>query len=239
MKKFFFPPTLLLFLVLLLAQTVLSFGTPLAVLGMTVSEVLGFVILRLFQMAGFLLLLFTLGAAIGALQDGKRARAYLFLLSAVAAHFIGAILGLFWQAYFFRQSITASELSLLLGSIMDSSILPLFISLFLAHALYLKEPMKDTPKGYRDYASPTIRSALLVSLLIFAYRFIGQIVETVQFISDALGFTFLKPAERLMLFLDYIPILLGSFLGYFVLLLARRLYLRLTRAEKKEQKEAL
>ena len=232
MKKHVFPPVLLLFLALLLVQILLSFGTTLAVYSMLISEVFAFIVLRLFQMAGFLLLLFTLGAAIGALQEGKRGRAYGFLIAAVITHFIGAILGLFWQALFLHQAISATELSLLLGSIMDSSILPLFISLFLAHAIYLREPMKDTPKGYRDYASPTIRAALLVSGVIFAYRLIGQVIETVQFINDALGFTFIKPAERLMLFLDYIPVLLASFLGYLVLLLARKLYFTITKSEQ-------
>ena len=221
-------PTLLLFLALLAAQIVLSFGTTLALLGMLLDELFGFFVLRLFQMAGFLLLLFTLGASIGALQDGHRARAYVFLLAAVVAHLFGAILGLIWQAVFFYQAITAAELSLLLGSIMDSSILPLFVTLILAHMIYLQEPMKDTPKNWRDLTSPTIRAALLISGLIFAYRLIGQIVESVQFVRDALGFTFLKPAEKAILFLDYIPLLLASFLGYFVLLYARKLYFGFT-----------
>ena len=221
-------PTLLLFLALLAAQIVLSFGTTLALLGMLLDELFGFFVLRLFQMAGFLLLLLTLGASIGALQDGHRARAYVFLLVAVVAHLFGAILGLIWQAVFFYQAITAAELSLLLGSIMDSSILPLFVTLILAHMIYLQEPMKDTPKNWRDLTSPTIRAALLISGLIFAYRLIGQIVESVQFVKDALGFTFLKPAEKAILFLDYIPLLLASFLGYFVLLYARKLYFGFT-----------
>ena len=221
-------PTLLLFLALLAAQIVLSFGTTLALLGMLLDELFGFFVLRLFQIAGFLLLLFTLGASIGALQDGHRARAYVFLLAAVVAHLFGAILGLIWQAVFFYQAITAAELSLLLGSIMDSSILPLFVTLILAHTIYLQEPMKDTPKNWRDLTSPTIRAALLISGLIFAYRLIGQIVESVQFVRDALGFTFLKPAEKAILFLDYIPLLLASFLGYFVLLYARTLYFGFT-----------
>ena len=225
MKKHI-PPTLLLFLALLLAQILLSFGTTLAVYAMLISDVVGFLVLRLFQLAGFLLLLFTLGAAIGALQDGRRVRAYSFLTVAVIAHLIGAILGLIWQAVFFRQAISAVELSLLLGSIMDSSILPLFVSLIIAHAVHLREPMQDMPKGYRDFASPTVRSALLVSAVILAYRLIGQIIESVQFVRDALGFTFLRPAEKLMLFLDYIPVLLGSVLGYFILLYARRLYFK-------------
>ena len=221
-------PTLLLFLALLAAQIVLSFGTTLALLGMLLDELFGFFVLRLFQIAGFLLLLFTLGSSIGALQDGHRARAYAFLLAAVVAHLFGAILGLIWQAVFFYQAITAAELSLLLGSIMDSSILPLFVTLILAHMIYLQEPMKDTPKNWRDLTSPTIRAALLISGLIFAYRLIGQIVESVQFVRDALGFTFLKPAEKAILFLDYIPLLLASFLGYFVLLYARKLYFGFT-----------
>lgn len=227
MKKFL-PPSLLLFLFLLVAQILLSFGTSLALLGMVVSDLLGFAILRLFQMAGFLLLLFTLGAAVGAIQDGHRARAYSFLLLAVLAHFIGAILGLTWQAVFFYQAISAAELSLLLGSIMDSSILPLFVSLILAHLIYLPEPKKDTPKGYLDRSSATVRAAILISALIFAYRLIGQIIESIQFVSDALSFTFLKPAEKAMLFLDYIPVFLASFLGYFLIFYARGLYFRFT-----------
>lgn len=232
MKKHI-PPTLLLFLALLLAQVVLSFGTTLAILAMAVNEIFGFLVLRLFQMAGFLLLLFTLGAAVGALQNGRRAQAYLFLLVAVVAHLIGAILGLLWQAVFFYQAISDTELSLLLGSIMDSSILPLFISLILAHAIFLREPMQDTPKGRCDRTSSTVRAAMLISSLIFAYRLIGQIVESVQFVNDALGFTFLKPAEKAMLILDYIPVLLASFLGYFLLLYARELYFRITASTKK------
>ena len=226
-------PVLLLFLALLLAQILLSFGTSLAILAMTVNDIFGFLVLRVFQMAGFLLLLFTLGAAIGALQDGRRARAYLFLLAAVAAHLIGAILGLVWQAVFFYLPISDAELSLLLGSIMDSSILPLFVSLILAHAIYLREPMKDHPKSWRDHASGVVRAAILISSLIFAYRLVGQIMETVQFIDDALGFTFLRPAEKAILFLDYIPVFLASLLGYFLLLYARGLYFRITAGAKK------
>ena len=84
----------------------------------------------------------------------------------------------------------------------------------------------DTPSGYLDYSSSTVRSAILISALIFAYRLIGQIVESIQFVSDALGFTFLKPAEKAMLFLDYIPVFLASFLGYFLIFFARNLYFR-------------
>lgn len=225
MKKLF-PPTLVLFLALLAAQIVLSFGTTLAVYATLLSSFFGYVVLRIFQTAGFLLLLFTLGASIGALQDGKRARAYLFLLSAVTAHFFGAILALFWQALFLRQGISAEQLSLLLGSIMDSSILPLFISLFLVHAVYLRAPMQDTPKGWRDLTSTTVRAAILVSSVIFVYRLIGQIRESIESIEHIGGYIFLKPAEKATLFLDYIPILLASFLGYFVLLFAKKLYCR-------------
>lgn len=231
MKKLL-PPSLLLFLFLLLTQIVLSFGTSLALLGMVVSDLLGFVILRLFQMVGFLLLLFTLGAAVGAIQDGHRARAYSFLILAVVAHFIGAILGLMWQAVFFYQAISAAELSLLLGSILDSSVLPLFASLIVAQLLYLTEPKRDTPKGYLDRSSSTVRAAIAISALIFAYRLIGQIIESVQFVRDALGFTFLRPAEKAMLFLDYIPVFLASFLGYFLIFYARNLYFRIVGEEK-------
>ena len=226
MKKNALPLPFLLFLALLAAQIVLSFGTTLALLGMLWHDVFGFVILRLFQTAGFLLLLFTLGTAIGALQDGKQARAYFFLIAAVAAHFFGAILSLFWQALFFYQAISAAELSLLLGSIMDSSILPLFISLILAHAIYLREPMKDTPKDRFDFSSPTIRATAMITLVIFVYRFAGQVMESIQFIEDAVGYVFLTPSEKWMLYLDYIPVFGASILGYFILLGARSLYFR-------------
>ena len=65
---------------------------------------------------------------------------------------------------------------------------------------------------------------ILASGIFFAYRLIGQISTTAEFINQALGFEFLKPAEKLLIILDYVPVIAVSVIGYFLLLRARAAY---------------
>jgi hypothetical protein len=70
-----------------------------------------------------------------------------------------------------------------------------------------------------------VRAALLASLIFFVYRLIGQISETVEFLKRAMGFTFLKTEEKVILLLDYLPVIGVAVAGYFLLLFARKTYL--------------
>ncbi len=222
------PPLLLAALLLLAAQIILSFGTPLVwLLGVTVHEVVGFIVLRIFESAGLLLLLMTLGAAFGAAASRKLAHALLLLTVAIGAHFFGTLLALLWQAIFFRQTITGGELALLLGNVLDSSVLPLFVSFLFCYNIFLKNAPNDEPRDFRDTASSPVKAAILASSLIFGYRFLGQVIYAVDFVKDSFGFTFIKPSEKLTVFLDFIPVFAVSAAGYFLLLWARRAYLRL------------
>ncbi len=220
------PLLLLSALVLLAAQLLLSFGTPLAwLLSVKVHEVIGFLVLRLFESAGLLLLLATLGAAFGAVREGKLRHSVLLLTVAVGAHFFGTVLALLWQAIFFRQAISGEALALLLGNVLDSSVLPLFVSFLLGYGIFLKKAPTDEPRDFRDTAASPVKAAILASSLIFGYRFLGQVIYAVDFVKDSFGFTFMKTAEKLTLFLDFIPVFAVSAAGYFLLLWARRAYL--------------
>lgn len=212
--------------ILFLAQLLLSFGTPLAwLLGIKVHEVVGFLVLRLFESAGLLLLLATLGAAFGAVREGRLGHSVLLLTVAVGAHFFGTLLALLWQAVFFRQAIAGEALALLLGNVLDSSVLPLFLSFLLSYGIFLKKAPTDEPRDFRDTAASPVKAAILASSLIFGYRFLGQVIYAVDFVKDSFGFTFMKTAEKLTLFLDFIPVFAVSAAGYFLLLWARRAYL--------------
>ena len=218
------PLSLRLFLILLGAQLVLSFGTPLAVYLYTLNEIIGFIALRIFQAAGLLLLLATLGCALGASVSTRKAPPYILMLYASAAHLFGAVAGLIWQALFLRIAASAEELALLFGSLLDSAVIPLFLTYILVYFLFLSKGKVDAPWSYRDFSSPVVRAALLASGIFFIYRLIGQIMTTVEFVEQALGFEFLKPDEKLLIILDYVPVIAVSVIGYFVLLRARAAY---------------
>ncbi len=219
------------------AELILSLGTPLAYLIATaVHEVPAFVVLRLFESAGLLLLLMTLGVAFGAVKLGHPWHGMLYLAEASLAHFFGSLMVLVWQALLFRQPVTAKEFALLLGNILDSLILPLFAAYGLALWLFLSKAPADEPRSLRDLSSSPVRAAVLASSLLFAYRLYGQLLTTNAFLKESFGFAFLKTSEIIILFLDYGFVFGVSAGGYFLLLLARRRYLKAARRllEKEE-----
>ena len=219
------PPSVALFLILLGAPLLLSFGTPLAVYLYTLNEVVGFIVLRVFQAAGLLLLLASLGCALGAAADGRRGQPYILMLYAALAHLFGSLMGLIWQALFLRIAVSAEELALLFGSLLDSAVIPLFLTYIIVYFVFLAKGKADAPWSYLDLSSPVVHSALLASGIFFVYRLIGQISTTVEFVKAALGFEFLKTEEKLLIILDYVPVIAVAILGYFLLLRARALYL--------------
>ena len=234
MKKAF-PLSLLIFAFLCGIEAVLSLGTPLVwLLSTEVGEVLAYAVLVLLESAELLLLLTVLGAAFAALTRGGMKAAILLLAEAVGAYLFGTLLSLVWQALFFAQPISEYELSLILGSAFDNALLPLFLAFFLAYGFILKKAPSGEPRSMRDTSSAPVQAAILASSVIFALRFIGQLITAIQFLKESFGFQFLKTGEKLMLFLDFIPVFAVSAGGYFLMLLARRLYLRLLDAKRKQ-----
>ena len=226
-------PPLIVFLALMLLQIPLSFGSSLSLLcTAAIHETVGYIVLLIFESCGLLLLLCTLGASFGAVYEKRAGRGLAILLSASVAHLFGTLLSLIWLALFFGQAITAETLALLLGSGLDSALFPLLITFFLSYAVYLKKGA-DIPKGPRDKASLTLRAVILSSSLLFAYRLLGQILYAIEFVNAQFGFSFLNPAEKLVLVLDFIPVFLVSLGGYYLMLWTYRLYLRIlkTRAD--------
>ncbi len=229
------PLSLLIWLLLLGAELLLSLGTPLVwLLSLHAGEVLGYAVLVLFESAGLLLLLMMLGAAFGAFSRSGVRASLLLLTEAVGAHSVGILLSLVWQALFFRQAISERSLALILGNLFDNALLPLFISFLIVYACILKGAPEGEPKNMRDTASAPVNAAILASSLIFGYRFIGQLISAIRFVNESFGFLFLKPGEKAMLFLDFIPIFAVSAGGYFLMLLARRLYLRFADVRSRE-----
>ena len=230
------PFALLIFLLLLGAQTILSFGTPLAwLIGISIHEILAYAVLLLFETAGLLILLMILGAAFGAVHEGSFGRATVLLVSAVGAHFFGMILSLFWMALFFRQGITGETLALLLGGVLDSSVIPLFAVFFISYFVYLRKAPHEEPQSYRDTASSPVKSAILSTVILFAYRLLGQILEAVEFVQENGALFFLNFQEKLFMVLDFIPVFAVSIGGYYLMLLARRLYLKTSAAWQTEK----
>ena len=123
--------------------------------------------------------------------------------------------------------VAERELLLLLGASLDNAILPLFASFFIAYGFVLRKMPEAEPKGFFDPTAAPTRAVFLTSSILLAYRLVGQVISAVQFVTEAFGFAFLKPGEKAMLFLDFIPILAVAAGGYFLMLVARRLYLRL------------
>lgn len=217
------PLTLTLFSLLLAAQVLLSFGTPLMwLLQLYVHEVLAFILLRILEAAGLLILLATLGAAFAYVARGRRGGAVLLLLSGTGAHLLGTVLSLIWQALFFRQAISATTLGLLLSAVVETSLLPPIIAFFLSLTIFLKKAANDEPRGFRDTKSPAIRAAILSSALFFVIRLFSYILTVADFIKESFGFIFIDTGEKLTLILDAIPVIAVPLIGYFLLLTARR-----------------
>ncbi len=230
MKKRF-PLSLLTLIVLLGAEVVLSLGAPLAYLLSTeVSEVLGFVLLRIFESARLLLLLMMLGAAFGAVSAGGVKISLFLLAGAAVTHLAGEILILVWQALFFRIAISELNLALTLAAAFDDALLPLVVSFLFSYFIFLKKDPKGEPRGMGDTHAAPVKAAILASSLLFTYRFARQVIYAVQFADEAFGFIFLKPGEQAALILDFVPVLAVSAGGYFLMLLARGLYVRLSAA---------
>lgn len=237
MKKPRIAPLPALLLTLAVAYFLLSFGTSLAVLAATAADWFGAIILRLFQGAGFLMLIVALGAAFGAVAEGRGyRRPYLILLFAVAAYLFGVITGLIWSALFFSNEVAAEELSLILGSLFDSAILPLFATFILTDRIFLVKGGAE-PRDWRDIDSNVVRGALLATGLFFVYRLIGQIIESVSFVKEMFGFTFMTTGEKLAMVLDYIPVFVLPAAGYFILLWSRRQWLLATERRATDEKK--
>ncbi len=232
-KKLPFP--LLFCLFLFLGQLVLSFGTPLAYL-VTEGwhEIPGFLLVRLFEVAGIFLLLTALGAAFATVAQARTRLGVLYLFMAALAHLFGTLLVLVWQACFFLQAITAASLGRMLGAVVDNSLLPLFIVFLLSYFLFLKKAPHDTPRSFFDTKASPVRGALLSLSLILLYRLAGQIMETVAFVKESFGILFMNNSEKLVLVLDFIPPLLIAGGGYFLLLAVRSRYLLLSLAWERD-----
>ena len=223
-------PPLIVFLALLLLQIPLSFGSTLSLLcTAAIHETAGYIVLLIFESCGLLLLFCALGASFGAVYEKRAGRGAGIILLSVLAHLLGTVLSLIWLALFFGQAITDETLALLLGSILDSALLPLLICFFLSYFIYLQKGA-DIPKSPRDTASVTLRAIILASSLLFAYRLLGQILYAIEFVNAQFGFSFLNPAEKLVLMLDFIPVFGVSLGGYYLMLWAYRLYLRILKA---------
>lgn len=235
MKKL--PLTLLFLLCLLGAETVLSFSTPLVwLVSVAVHEVPATVLLRIFQAAGVLILFLTLGAAFGSVREGRTRRGVLWLFLAFLAHFCSVILSLVWQALFFGQAISEATLAAVLTSVLLSAVLPFLIFFLLSYLIFLKKAPHGEPKNYRDLASSPARAALLSAGLHLLYRLIDHILYVVSYVEERFGFLFMETGEKLALFLDFIPVLAVPVGGYFLTILGRRWYLRLS-SRREESKE--
>ncbi len=219
------PPWLRFLLAAVGIEFLRSFLPPLAFFLDAVSGWLSYPVHTLSETAGLLLLTATLGVAFGA---SRRSPWYgcLYLGSAAAAFLLGGFCSLLWQALFFRRGITGLELSLLFGSALDSSFLPLVAAYLLGYFGFLAKHPEEKVTSYRDLGSSPARAVLAASLLILVYRLIGQIMTTVDFL-DTSGF--LYPVETVTIVLDFLLIFAVAAAGYFVALYARRLYLRAAR----------
>lgn len=231
------PLTLLFSLCLLGGEILLSFGTPLVwLITAKGSSVLATVLLRLFEAARLLLLFLTLGAAFGSVKEERARRGVLWLLLAFLAHFLGVILSLVWQALFFGQAIAEATLAAVLTSVLLSAALPFLALFLLSYFIFLKKAPGDEPKDFRDLKAAPIRATLLSAGLFLLYRLLDQILYAVSYVEERFGLLFMETEEKLALFLDFIPVLAVPAGGYFLTLLGRRWYLRLSSRGEENKK---
>ncbi len=210
-----------------------SFLSTLAYLLDAVSTWLSYPVHTLAEVAGFLLLLATLGIAFGASRRSPK-HGWLILGIAFAAFLFGGFSTLLWQALFLRRGITGLELSLLFGAAIDSSFLPLAAAFLLGYFGFLSKHPEGKFTGYLDFQSVPVRATFAASLLILVYRLIGQILTTIEFVNES---GFLYPAETVTIILDFLLVIASSVAGYFVALYARRRYLRAQREFEQNKKE--
>ncbi len=202
-----------------------SFLATLAYLLDGISTWLSYPVHILSEAAGFLLLLATLGIAFGASRRSPR-HGWLYLGISVGAFLFGGFFSLLWQALFLERGITGLELSMLVGSALDSSFLPLTVAFLLGYFGFLAKHPEEKMQGYLDFRSAPVRAVLASSLLILAYRLFGQTLTTIDFVNES-GFLYL--GETLTIILDFLLIIITSVAGYFIALYARRQYLRALR----------
>ena len=138
---------------------------------------------------------------------------------------------LVWMALLLGQGIDPETLALLIGSAIDSSILPLFAAFFLGYAVFQRKDRTSVPKGYHDLSSAPVKATMLSACLLLLYRLFGKIMYALDFLNY-----FLLPStkETVTIILDFVLILITSACGYYITLLARRLY---RRAELRAAKE--
>ena len=202
-----------------------SFLPPLAYYLDAFSVWLSYPVHILSETAGFFLLTATLGLALGA---SRRSVGYglLYLGLAAGVFLVGGFFSLLWQALFLERGITGLELSMLLGSALDSSFLPLAVVFLIGYFAFIAKYPEAKAKDYRDFASPAVRAMLVASALLLVYRLIGQTLATIDFISTS-GFLYFS--ETLTIILDYLLILATAVAGYLVTFFARKQYLRAAR----------
>ena len=216
-----------------------AFLSTLAYLLDGVSTWLSYPVHILSETAGFLLLLATLGIAFGASRRSQK-HGWLYLGISAGAFLFGGFFSLLWQALFLERGITGLELSMLVGSAIDSSFLPLAVAFLLGYFGFLSKHPDGKFTGYLDFQSVPVRATLAASLLILVYRLVGQILTTIDFVNES---GFLYPGEIVTIILDFLLILATSAAGYFIALYARRRYLRAqrdyeaARAESKKEND--
>lgn len=225
MKKIKLPLPLQFFLAALGIELLRSFLIPLAWLLDQLGNFFAYPIFVLSETAGLFLFFATIGVAFAAAPLSLR-RAVGLLFLEVAAYFLGGFASLCWQALFFGQGLDAETLTLLVGSAVDSSILPLFLAFFLGYGFFLSKDPKSKPKGYHDLTAAPVRATVLAAGFLFLYRLIGKILEVVDFVNS---FTFLNTGETVAMVMDFVLVIATSVAGYYIILFARRRYARAAR----------
>ena len=200
MKKIKLPLPLQFFLAALGIELLRSFLIPLAWLLDQLGNFFAYPIFVLSETAGLFLFFATIGVAFAAAPLSLR-RAVGLLFLEVAAYFLGGFASLCWQALFFGQGLDAETLTLLVGSAVDSSILPLFLAFFLGYGFFLSKDPKSKPKGYHDLTAAPVRATVLAAGFLFLYRLIGKILEVVDFVNS---FTFLNTGETVAMVMDFV-----------------------------------
>lgn len=185
-------------------------------------SVLAYPVYTLSRLLGLGLLFATVGVAF-AMARRRLAAALVPLASTLIAFTVGGLASLLWQALLFRQSVSAATLGALIGSSVDSVVLPMLLAFFLPYLLFLSKDPKSKPRGYHDLSSMPVRAALTAAGGLCLYQLVGQILTTVDVVDT---YVFLSTIDIVSIAVDFLLVFATSFGGYYLMLLSRRLYIR-------------
>ncbi len=197
--------------------------------------ILSYPLILLHSALSAVFLAISLGASLYEAVKGEKAKALSILFIATGAGLLGGFIGLLAETLVFESYIETLGVLQLIGSVLDTVAIPLFLLFAIAYIPFLRKAEEVAlPERLFDLSNPLSRASLTAAAALTLYKLIGQIISTVNFVQSTFGI-FLD-GEIAMILLDFLLLFAEGFLVYYFTLLSTKKALEFSeRSEESEE----